>query len=123
MAQKVITTLVDDLDGTVIEEGKGETLQFGLEGTTYEIDLTSQNAESLRDALAPFIAAARSPSRGSRPQPAPSASGSDASASGQRNSKEELAAAREWLRSEGHKVSDRGRIQGGLLELFRNSKR
>jgi hypothetical protein len=37
MAQKVITTLVDDLDGTEIKEGKGETILFVLDGNGYEI--------------------------------------------------------------------------------------
>jgi hypothetical protein len=47
MAQKVLVSLVDDLDGT---EAEG-TVEFGLDGVSYQIDLSTDNAEELRDAL------------------------------------------------------------------------
>ena len=47
MAQKVNIVLVDDLDGTEATE----TVSFGLDGTTYEIDLNDANAASLREAI------------------------------------------------------------------------
>ena len=51
MAQTVIVQLTDDFDG-----GKAdETVSFALNGNTYEIDLSAENAERLRDAFAPFI--------------------------------------------------------------------
>ena len=55
MAQKVHITLEDDLDGG----DATETVAFGLDGRTYEIDLNDKNAEALRDALAKFIAVSR----------------------------------------------------------------
>ncbi len=116
MARKVTTTLVDDVDGTVIESGQGETVTFGVDGTQYEIDLTNDNANRLRDALRPFTEAARKSGRGGATASRP------ASTSGSKNSPQELAAAREWLRSNGHNVSDRGRIAAPLFELYRNSK-
>ncbi len=51
MARKVVTTLVDDIDGTQIEEGQGETVPFALDGVNYEIDLSDDNAAKLRTAL------------------------------------------------------------------------
>ena len=67
MARRIVHQLVDDLDGTLLEVGEGETVLFSLDGVAYEIDLTSGNAAALRDALAPFVAAGRSvgSSRGS----------------------------------------------------------
>ena len=59
MARKIVHQLVDDLDGTVLEIGEGETLTFSLDGVAYEIDLTETNASALRDALAPYVAAGR----------------------------------------------------------------
>lgn len=59
MAQRIITTLVDDLDGTDIPRGLGETVRVGIDGRNYEIDLTDENAEVLREKLKPFVAAAR----------------------------------------------------------------
>ncbi len=50
MAQKMLVQFVDDLDGTSSEDVS--TVQFGLDGVSYEIDLNAVNAERLRDALA-----------------------------------------------------------------------
>ena len=57
MAQRRIVELIDDLDETIIEDGGTQT--FALNGTTYEIDLSTANAEKMREALAPFIEAGR----------------------------------------------------------------
>ena len=56
MAQKTVVSFIDDLDGESEAEG---TVTFGLDGVEYEIDLTTENAEDLRDIFAPYIAAAR----------------------------------------------------------------
>lgn len=48
-------SLIDDLDGQVANE----TVTFGLDGKSYEIDLSDANASKLRDALAVYVAAAR----------------------------------------------------------------
>ncbi len=51
MAQRVQVVLEDDLDGDEADE----TVTFGLDGTTYEIDLSKKNAAELRDALAGYV--------------------------------------------------------------------
>lgn len=58
MAKRQFTQLVDDLDGLVIHEG-GRTISFGLEGKSFEIDLSPANVDALHAALAPFVEAAR----------------------------------------------------------------
>ena len=40
MAQKVFVSLVDDIDGSEADE----TVEFGLDGVNYEIDLSAENA-------------------------------------------------------------------------------
>jgi hypothetical protein len=55
MAQTVIVQLTDDLDGGEADE----TITFALNGQRYEIDLSKDNAEKLREAFAPFIEKAR----------------------------------------------------------------
>ncbi len=60
MARRIVHQLVDDLDGSVLEVGQGETVLFSLDGVAYEIDLTDDNASALRASLAPYLAAARS---------------------------------------------------------------
>src|SRR5262245_56367371 len=57
MAQKVLVQFVDDLDGAVSEDVS--TVQFGLDGVGYEIDLNAENAERLRKIYADYVDAAR----------------------------------------------------------------
>ena len=53
MAQQVRVEMVDDLDGGVA----GQTVPFSLDGVSYEIDLSNDNADELRDALARYVSA------------------------------------------------------------------
>ena len=58
MAQKTQIIFIDDLDGS---EAEG-TVLFGLDGTQYEIDLSTSHAKELRSALARYIDTVRPPS-------------------------------------------------------------
>jgi hypothetical protein len=98
VAQQAITRYTDDLDGS---EASG-SVEFALDGRGYEIDLSDENAVRLREALAPYVAAARRV-RGGRGRPA----AAPPSPAGQRRN---LAEARTWLREQGYPVKDRGRI-------------
>jgi hypothetical protein len=106
MAQKVQTLFIDDLDGSKAEG----TVQFGLDGTSYEIDLSKKHAEALRKSLARYVGASRRipasrrPSRTRRP----------ANSTGV-NSTE----VREWARSHGIDVKERGRIPAELVVKFK----
>ncbi len=104
--------LVDDLDGTVLEIGEGENVQFALNGVSYEIDLTSENAAELREAFAPYIAAGRRSS-------AASAARTGAARKRTATRSPETAAIREWANANGHKVSERGRIPAPVLDAYR----
>ena len=57
MARRIVHQLVDDLDGTVLDVGSGETVLFSLDGVAYEIDLSKKNASKLRNAIEPYLAA------------------------------------------------------------------
>lgn len=109
MAQKVNIILVDDLDDTEATE----TVSFGLDGTSYEIDLNDAHAVELREALAGYIGHARkvpssSGRRSARKSPAAAASSSGASA----------ADVRVWARENGHEVPERGRIPADIREAY-----
>ena len=111
MAQIREVRLVDDLDG----EAADETIEFGIDGKNYEIDLSKANAGKLRDALASYVAAARrSGGRRSR------SSGGAGTGPARRPSidREQNQAIREWARKRGMKVSDRGRIPAEVLEAY-----
>ena len=43
MARRIVHQLVDDVDGTVLEVGEGETVLFSLDGVAYEIDVSDEN--------------------------------------------------------------------------------
>jgi hypothetical protein len=110
MAQQVLVSLVDDLDGQVADE----TVAFGLDGKSYEIDLSSENATRLRDALADYVAAARRPGNNRR-----GASGGGASLARRPVvDREQNQAIREWARKQGLKVSDRGRISADVVDAY-----
>ena len=103
MAQKVNIILVDDLDGSEATE----TVSFGLDGTTYEIDLNDRNAAALRESLSVYLGHARKASGGRRTtRRSSSSSGS--------NSKQ----VREWAKSRGMEVSERGRISAEVQEAY-----
>jgi hypothetical protein len=51
MAKTVIVRLTDDIDGGDADE----TVHFSLDGTSYEIDLSTANATRLREAIGPFV--------------------------------------------------------------------
>lgn len=69
MAQKVTVTLVDDLDGGQADE----TVEFALDGVSYQIDLSNDNATELRDALANYVSSARRAGGRKKPGPRPGA--------------------------------------------------
>lgn len=103
MAQKVQVLLLDDLDGGTADE----TVNFALDGSSYEIDLSKENASKFRDALAPYVSAARRARRGRRSQGAPRGGG-----------RGDTSAIREWARGKGLKVSDRGRIPADIMAKY-----
>lgn len=107
MAQRVQVILVDDVSGGEATE----TVEFAVDGVSYEIDLSDENAAKLRDALAPWIAVARR--SGGRRQTRRRSGGSASS-----SSRDELAKIREWGRENGYKVSDRGRVSQELQEAY-----
>ncbi len=113
MAQKIQVLLVDDLDGGTATE----TVSFGLDGSGYEIDLSAENADKLREALAPFVGHARRATRG----PARATSPGRPGRSSARIDREQTQAIREWARKNGHKVSERGRIPGSIVEAYNSA--
>ena len=101
MARKVETFLVDDISG----ETAAETVRFGIDGTSYEIDLSEDNAARLRGGLEDWIAVARK--AGSAPKRQVKSDRADTQA------------VRDWARANGHEVGDRGRMPGAVVDAYR----
>ena len=118
MARRIVHQLVDDLDGSLLDVGSGETVTFSLDGTAYEIDLTDDNAAALRAAFEPYIAAARSVSA----RPANAARTRSSASSGPRQQRRagqrDYAPIRAWAAENGYELSERGRVPASVLEAY-----
>jgi hypothetical protein len=112
VAKETITRLIDDLDGGEA----AETVLFGLDGHSYEIDLSSKNAAKLRNALSAFV------ENGSR------TSGRGAGVTRLTRGRSTAAAEREqnqairaWALRKGLDVAPRGRIKAEIVEQYQRS--
>jgi hypothetical protein len=109
MAQRTVVTVVCDLphDGEV--EGT-ESVSFAFDGNAYEIDLCEPHSKELREKIGAFADHARKATAGSRRRKPRTGPG-----------REQSAEIREWARSKGHKVSERGRIPSQILADYHAS--
>jgi hypothetical protein len=105
---KLIRILEDDLDGTEASE----TITFGLDGQSYEIDLNSSHAEELRNILSRYAAAGRKEASTGRRTSHPV-----------RPAVNKTGAIRQWAREQGLEVSARGRIQAEILTKYESAHR
>lgn len=111
MAKQTEVRLIDDLDGGEAHN----TVGFAIDGRGYELDLSKENEEQLRNALAPFIKVAR---RAHIP------AGFERSPRRLRvgNLKETRAgdtvAIRDWARRNNLAVSDRGRVSHDIRRQY-----
>ncbi|MET9652095.1 MULTISPECIES: Lsr2 family protein [unclassified Streptomyces] len=111
MAQKVQVLLVDDLDGVEADE----TVTFALDGKTYEIDLTTANADKLRGLLEPYTKSGRRTggrSAGTRGKGRVAAGGSP-----------DTAKIRAWAKENGYNVNDRGRVPAEIKAAYEDANR
>lgn len=102
MAKQTQVILTDDIDGSAA----AETVTFGIDGTSYEIDLNADNASKLRSAVQPFIDSSRRVGR------------STGTAGKRTKVKGDAAAIRAWAASKGIKTPERGRIPQNIREQY-----
>jgi hypothetical protein len=100
MAKRVVTELIDDIDGKPADE----TVSLSLDGKAYQIDLRTKNAKALRKALAPYVDVARKVPGSRTARDATNAT--DASE------------VRAWAKRHGHEVPDRGRIPSAVRAAY-----
>ena len=98
--------LVDDLDGGDADE----TVSFGLDGATYELDLSKQNAANLRKAISGFVQHGRRV-------------GGRAKRGTANSTRSDVAEVRAWAQNNGYKVSTRGRISAEVKQAFDKAQR
>jgi Lsr2 len=114
MAKQVITVLTDDLDGGDADR----TIEFGLDGVNYSIDLSDKNVGKLRKTLEPYLSVAARAGRTG----APGRIASRAAALPSRSSREQNQAIREWAVKNGYEVSERGRIPSSIVDAFHTKR-
>lgn len=120
MAQKVRVEVLDDLDGGEA----AETVTFGLDGVSYEIDLSAENAEALRGEFERFVQAARRVG-GRRVKVALGQSTAETTSSSgpaRGNSREYNQQVREWAAANGYEVAERGRLSSELIEAYETAR-
>jgi hypothetical protein len=104
MATKRTVIISDDIDGS----SDAETVSFGIDGASYEIDLAAKNRGKLEKAFAPFVEHGRRVSGRRRQR----------SASHAATTRQENAAIRTWAKSAGLPVSERGRISADVIRQY-----
>jgi hypothetical protein len=109
MAQKTVIELIDDIDGKQADE----TISFAIDGVTYEIDLSTANADKLRTNFSQFVEKAR---RGGPGKP-----GRKAGVPRTVNSRERSSEIRAWAKQHGITVNDRGRIPAQVIEAYESN--
>jgi hypothetical protein len=109
MAQRVQIILEDDYDGGEADE----TVSFALDGAEYELDLSSANAEKLRNEFAAWIGHARK--TGGRRRRTTGGSSKAADGADGSGSTSEI---RAWAQANGHDVSSRGRVSSEVREAY-----
>jgi len=105
MAQQIQTLFIDDIDGGEAER----TVRFGLDGTEYEIDLSTKHNEELRSALGTYLAHARKVAGTARRA---------AGRGGRKASSADTVAVRAWARENGYDIKDRGRVPADLVAKY-----
>ena len=109
MAQKVQVALVSDID----EAPADETVSFSLDGTDYEIDLSTGQAQEMRQGLAEFVAHARKAPRRRR----------NGGLRKGRSTRSDLPDIREFARARGYPINDRGRVPGRIISEYDELRR
>jgi len=111
VAKETITKLIDDLDGGEAHE----TVKFGLDGHSYEIDLSTKNANKLRNAMSPYLES------GTRVSGRSTSAVGRAGARGRGGAvaeREQNKAIRSWALRKGLDVAPRGRIKQDVVDQY-----
>ncbi len=106
MAKQTTVTVTDDLDGSA----NAKEVTFSLNGESWTIDLSAKNRSALEKALKPYIAKATKQGRRQSVAASKRAAG--------RGTRRDLAEVRDWAKSNGHQVSDRGRISATVQDAY-----
>src|SRR6476469_5750417 len=109
MARRQSVSLTDDLDGSKAVE----TIRFGLDGASYEIDLNRKHAGNLRKSLGEFVEHSR--------KAKPTGTTAHRHSTTKANGMPRAAAVRAWAAANGITVATRGRVPADVVEKYQLS--
>jgi nucleoid-associated protein Lsr2 len=101
--KRTVIELTDDLDGSRADE----TVKIGLDGKSFELDLSKSNARKLRTILQPYIAGGRRVGRRAQQSSSPQ--------------RYDTTAVRRWAQANGIHIAQRGRIPREVLAQFESA--
>jgi hypothetical protein len=113
--QSVTVVLTDDIDGSEATE----TVRFGVDGSWYEIDLCSANADKLREVMGEWTSHARR----SGAAPSRSAAGGGSGRARRREANPENTVIRAWAVANGHQIGSFGRIPEDVRSAYEDWQR
>jgi hypothetical protein len=120
VVQKIAVTMVDDVTGK--ESADVKTVGFSVRGIAYEIDLSDVTEQAFDKAIARYVSAARKVKVGQRPAPSRQGGKGGTRPATRNNGQYEPDVVREWARSAGVPVAERGRIPRAVVEQWRASR-
>jgi hypothetical protein len=106
MVERVIVQLVDDIDGSVLDDETGETIDFAVNGVEYSIDLNAKNAKEFHNKLDYYI------EHGIRVEPSPTGPPVP-------RDRTQTRAIRQWASDQGYRIRTRGRISAEIERAYR----
>lgn len=104
---KTFIEITDDLTGEQVAEDQAVTVSLSYEGKDFKLDLSTDSAKKLDEALAPFLTRAKPQMKTRFPR-----SGVEKA---QRN---DLKKIREWAAKNGYEVAPRGVIKKEVLDAY-----
>ena len=110
MARRTTVQMIDDVDGSLIKDGQGETVEFAVGGVSYSIDLNSKHANELYDQFAFWIEHAE--------KVGGKKSRRNGSAAAAKKGRQNLQDVRAWAKENGFEVSTRGRISQEIQDAY-----
>ena len=118
MARQIVVEHVDDIDGTPIAEGKGETIAFSVNGIEYQIDLSAKNAKEFYKKLDHYIDHATKVGGRKNRSAGTLTSGDEVNRKPVRRERDHVGAVREWAREQGYDIGVRGRIPTEIADAY-----
>jgi hypothetical protein len=114
MASTTIVHLIDDIDGSEAER----SVDFGLDGVSYSIDLSANHIAELRTIFGPYVATARQVGRGPVGQVIVTHTPRGTAAAATRANKDRNAKIRAWAAGNGQQLAERGRIPQSVEDAY-----